>query len=322
VLLARGVNGPGGAGQSQRRKTRVPSLPHEALLLLFRNRPTLAAEFLREVLHESVPSFKQTEIVSIDVTEVIPAERRADLVVLFKAKGGPVLAVIVEAHLHRREEKRYAWPVYVAGVRARYRCPTWLLVVTIDPKLVRWCSKPIELGHPGLVLSPLVVGPAGVPVITDAKQARATPELAVLSAMAHGRSKAAKAIGKAFFEAAAGLDPERAAIYSDLVVASLNEAARRSLEAMMKGGYEFQSELVRKWVNKGAEEGKLEGKLEGLLEAKAQDVLAVLEARKLEVPAEVRERVLASTDLAELDRWIRRAAVVSEARQLFESGSS
>ena len=48
----------------------------------------------------------------------------------------------------------------------------------------------------------------------------------------------------------------------------------------------------------------------------------VLEARGLEVPADVRERVLASTDQAELDRWIRRAAVVSDARQLFENTSS
>jgi hypothetical protein len=32
----------------------------------------------------------------------------------------------------------------------------------------------------------------------------------------------------------------------------------------------------------------------------------------------VRERILGSTDLAELDRWVRRAAVISEASQLFE----
>lgn len=72
----------------------------------------------------------------------------------------------------------------------------------------------------------------------------------------------------------------------------------------MKSGYVFQSEFARSYVAKGK------------IEAKAQDVLAILEARRLDVPAEVRERVLASTDLAELDRWIRQAAVVSDAREL------
>ena len=113
----------------------------------------------------------------------------------------------------------------------------------------------------------------------------------------------------AFLAAAAGLDEERRAVYGDMVLSSLNEAARRKLEAMMKSGYQFQSEFARSYVAKGREEGQLE--------AKAQDVLAFLEARGLEIPADVRERVLACTDLAELNRWIRRAAVVGSARELF-----
>ncbi len=98
--------------------------------------------------------------------------------------------------------------------------------------------------------------------------------------------------------------------------------ARRTLEAMMKSGYEFQSEFARSYVAKGVEKGREEGMREGTLKTKAHDVLAVLEARGLEVPAEVRERVLVSTDLAELDRWIRRAAVVSDARELLVTTGS
>jgi hypothetical protein len=51
-------------------------------------------------------------------------------------------------------------------------------------------------------------------------------------------------------------------------------------------------------------------------------VIAVLEARGLEVPDDVRERVLGSAELAELDRWIRRAAVVSAAGELFATTAS
>ncbi|WP_437854662.1 hypothetical protein [Sorangium sp. So ce363] len=173
-------------------------------------------------------------------------------------------------------------------------------------------------GHPGWTLTPLVLGPQGVPVVTDAEQAKAAPEVAVLSAMAHGQSEAAVAIGEAFFAAAPGLDEERRAVYGDLVLSSLNAAARRKLEAMMKSGYQFQSEFARGYVAKGREEGIREG----TLKTKAHDVLAILEARGLEVPVEVRERVLASTDLDELDRWIRRAAVISDARELLATAGS
>jgi hypothetical protein len=87
---------------------------------------------------------------------------------------------------------------------------------------------------------------------------------------------------------------------------------------MMKSGYQFQSEFARSYVAKGREEGMREG----TLKTKAQAVLAFLDARGLEVPAEVREHVLASTDIDELDRWIRRAAVISDARELLATTGS
>ena len=86
----------------------------------------------------------------------------------------------------------------------------------------------------------------------------------------------------------------------------------------MKSGYQFQSEFARSHIAKGREEGFREGSIV----AKAQDVLACLEARGLEVPVEVRDRVLASTDLDELDRWIRRAAIISDARELLATTGS
>ncbi len=295
----------------------MPSLTHEALLLLFRNRPTLAAEFLRDTLGAPVPRFTEARIESADLTEVVPIEHHADLVVLL-LDGRPVLAIVVEAQLSRDPDKEYSWPAYLVAVHSRHRCRVCLLVVTTDQAIATWCAEPIDLGPPRWVLEPYVLGPNAVPRITEPAEARARPEVAVLSAMAHGRSEAGLSIAIAALAAAAGLDQEQQRLYVDVVLSSLNEAAKRSLEAMMKGGYEYQSEFARTYVAKGRQEGKVEG----VLEAKAQAVITFLEARGLEVPADVRERVLASTDLAELDRWIRRAAVVSEATQLFESTTS
>ncbi|XXY44926.1 hypothetical protein WME91_33500 [Sorangium sp. So ce269] len=302
----------------------MPSVTHEALVELFKNRPRLAAEMLQDALGQPVPAFTEARVESSDFTEIVPSDRRADVIVvlLVGEQQRPAMAIVVEVQLGVDPDKPYVWPVYVTQTRARHRCPAWLLAVTVDAEIARWCARPIEMGHPGWMLTPLVLGPAGVPVVTDAEQAKAAPEVVVLSAMAHGQGEAGEAIGVAFLAAAPGLDEERRAVYGDLVLSSLNAAARRTLEAMMKSGYEFQSEFARSYVAKGMEKGRQEGRQEGSVETKAHDVLAVLEARGLEVPAAVRERVLANTDLAELDRWLRRAAVVSDARELLATAGS
>src|SRR6187402_3127281 len=89
-----------------------------------------------------------------------------------------------------------------------------------------------------------------VPVVTDPAEAARRPELAVLSAMAHGASELGAAIAAAVLPAIQGLDEERARFYGDLVYNALNDAARRALEAMMKG-YEYQSDFAKKYVALG-----------------------------------------------------------------------
>ena len=139
-------------------------MTHEGLRALFVNRPTLAAEMLRDVFGEKVPSFHEARIKSTDLTEIVPADRRTDvLVVLDDEQERPVLGIVVEVQLHRDPDKPYVWPAYVSQARAQHRCSTWLMVVTIEPEMVGWCSRPIEMGHPGWVLKPLVLGPAAQP---------------------------------------------------------------------------------------------------------------------------------------------------------------
>ena len=45
----------------------MPSQPHEALLLLFRNRPTLAAELLCDALHVALPAFTEARLDSAEI---------------------------------------------------------------------------------------------------------------------------------------------------------------------------------------------------------------------------------------------------------------
>ncbi len=192
-----------------------PSVEHDAVLMLFRNRPTLAAELLRDSLHIPVPEFDHVRIADAALGELVPTEYRADLVLLLEGAS---------------------------------------------------------LG------------------------ARRSPERAVLSAMVHGQDDDAVEIAQAALTAASGLDDERARLYADLVLRSVHAGARAILEALMASGkYEYQSDFARKYVAQGEAEGR------------AHSVLHVLEVRGIDVPGDVRERILSCSDVATLDAWLERA---------------
>lgn len=288
----------------------MPSLSHEALLLLFRNRPELAPELLREALGVELPAYTEVRVESADLTDVVPAEYRADLVVLL-VDGKPVFAIVVEVQLARDERKRFTWPVYLTGLRARFECEATVLVVTPTMDVARWAAEPIELG-PGGTLRPLVLGPDAVPVVVDKSRAKAEPELALLSVMAHGKGEVDRAVQIAL-AAVAGVelisDESLFVLYSDLIDAALSEAARKAFQ-MLPQGYQFQSETIRKSIE--------QGRVEGRAAEKAAAVLDVLDARGLAVTDAQRERILGTKDLETLTLWVRRAATVATVDALFE----
>jgi hypothetical protein len=292
----------------------MPSFRHEGLVELFRNRPVMAAEMLREALGVSIPTFTEVRIEPADLSDIVPRELRADLVVLL-VDDKPVLVIVVEAQLQTDPKKRFAWPGYLVGARLRYGCSASVLVVSPDAVVAAWCAETILLGPCGSTVQPLVLGPGAVPVVKDAPLAKERPELAVLSAMAHGRSEeVGLQVALAALTASAGLDPERSALYADLVLSALSEAVRRTLEKEMTiRNYEYQSDFARKYFAQGVQQGAAE--------AKAKAVLEVFDARGLPVPEEVRQRVLATTDLPTLDHWLRRAVLVASASELFEKAS-
>jgi hypothetical protein len=230
---------------------RVPSFLHEILVDLFRERPALAAELLRVCAGIQLPGVT-AELASIDLSQVAPAEYRSDaLSVLRDLTGAAAAAVIAEVQLGIDADKLRTWPLYVAAARARLGCPVTLLVLAPDPAVARWASQSIELGHPGFTLRPVVVGYGQIPRIREAAAARAAPELAVLSVMAHPELETAEAASAGLAE----LPEERQKLYWDLICSCLPELARRALEARMIKGYEYQSDFARKYFGQGVEQG-------------------------------------------------------------------
>jgi len=293
-------------------------MAHEVLVDLFKNRPSLGAELLTEALGVVLPAYTEARLVSIDLTQIRPAEYRADVVVLLLGDDVPLWVLIVEVQLGIDNDKRFTWAEYTMGARAKHRCPVGLLVVAPDPDVAAWCAAPIETGIPGFVLRPPVLGRANVPVVMSSSEAARRPELAVLSAMAHGQSEQGAAIAAAVLPAIRELDDDKARFYGDLVLNSLNEAARRTLETMMKN-YEYQSDFAKKYVAQGRAEGRAEGEAQGRAEGQAlgraeeagRAVLTALRVRGIVVPAADRERILAEKDPTRLERWLERAIVAA-----------
>ena len=238
----------------------MPSQLHESHLFLFRNQPALAADLIRGALGVTLPSYAEARVTSAELTEVQPPEYRADMVVELW-QGVPVYGIVVEVQLGADDRKHFAWPAYVANLRARLKCPVSLLVVTADDAVARWAARSMHID--GLNrFTPYVLGPSAVPQVAEEADARENPELAVLSAMAHGRDsdpQRAIKIALAAHKASVGLDGDRSKIYCDLIISSLGEAARHALKSMDARTYVYQSELARDCIAQGLAEGLAKG---------------------------------------------------------------
>jgi hypothetical protein len=54
----------------------MPSLLHEGILALVREKPAFAAELLREVLHVPVPAFTSARLAEATLNDLVPTEYR------------------------------------------------------------------------------------------------------------------------------------------------------------------------------------------------------------------------------------------------------
>ncbi|GAA1517479.1 hypothetical protein GCM10009827_035570 [Dactylosporangium maewongense] len=315
----------------------MPTHLHETLIEMFRVRPVLAAEILDGQLHVPVPEFTEARLSPSDLTDVIPTEYRADAVVTLNDEHKTVLAVVIEVQLRKDNRKLHSWPAYVATLYARLHCPVALLVLCPDQAVADWSVAPIAIGPPGSVVTPVSLGPAQVPVVTDTDSARRHPELTILSALAHGTRPDPQPIFGAMLHAFDKIDLDHARLYYELVLSGLPPAAQRLLEDFMTTtGHQYRSDFAKGFFNSGRVEGraegliegraqgKTEGKAEGIIEGlyegmfrgKAEALLMVLRTRGVAVSDEHRALIAGCDEDAQLDTWLRRAVGAEKIQEL------
>jgi hypothetical protein len=294
---------------------RVPSQQHEILVEMFRTRPALARELLEQVAHVTV-GMGTAELAPNDLSQTQPVEYRADAVTVIRdAHGLASSAVIVEVQLHVDRDKGFTWPLYVAALRARVKCPVVLLVLTPDDGVAQWARTPIAMGHPRFELCPIVVGFAELPHILDRELARQVPELGVLSVMAHRDLAVALVVGPEIL----GQPSPMRQVYLDLIYSALPDAARRVLKELLMQKYEYQSDIVRGYVAQGREEGLAEGREQGREEGRAEvlhSALAKIVLAKLgNVPPHY-EQAWQTLNTAALEQLLVNLSVSSDASEV------
>jgi hypothetical protein len=306
----------------------MPSSEHAILVDLFRARPSLATALLRR------GGLRIARGLTAEIAEstfpVSIADTHADaLVVLRGADTKLQLVVVVEVQLAVDHDKPRRWLTYHVAAEQRHSCEAVVLVVAPDARVARWARKAHPVGPRGS-FAPLVLGPDEVPRIADLTEAERSAELTVLSLLAHRRDTDRSAL-RAAATALVAEGGDRASLYFDLLRATFGQALTRAVEDLMLNG-EPLSEWAKAHYRQGKVEGKAEGKAEGRAEGKtegkaegealgkaagkAESVLAILSARGLTFSSEEQRAILASTDLAGLDRWIARALTVRSVAEL------
>jgi hypothetical protein len=285
----------------------MPKVSHEAVVQIVRDAPSLLLDLLWPEGQGSATALHLTQTEFVDT---VLAEYRADALVLLGREDAPEAAAVIEVQLDPNALKLFRWPILLAGAFARFRCPIDLIVITLDRGVAEWARRPLVVGRlrGAMNVTPTVIGPDQIPRITDIEQARRSPGLAVLSALAHADDPEAVDIAAAALTAAHDLDSDAAALYADAIFARLGDLTRTALEQLMQTGrYEYQSDFAREYYAKGRAEGEAKGRAEGEAKGEAKAILQILELQGLTIPDDARQRILGCSDGERLDTWLRRA---------------
>ncbi|NRQ40432.1 hypothetical protein HII36_52745 [Nonomuraea sp. NN258] len=271
------------------------------------------AQALRALLGLRLPESGKARLASPDLSEAAPSICRADGALLY-GEGEDKLGVITETQRGEDHDKYWSWLEYIANFRSREKCPVCLVVICPTLRVARWAQRPIETGHPGLTLTPMVIGPHNTPLITDVAEAESNIGLAVISAITRSGDPRYGEVLATLSTALNIINSELASRYVRYITVSLTGEPQKEWGRLMAmQTFEYQGEYAESLLARGREEGEARGVVRG----EAKSVLKILEGRDIPVPDQVRDRVLSCQDETTLDGWLLRAFSVDSAEDLF-----
>ncbi|WP_129307875.1 hypothetical protein [Streptomyces sp. L2] len=291
---------------------------HEASHRIFQDRPELLTPVF-ELLGVPLSAKASIAVLSADVTEIHPLERRVDTVLRVEPSDGDDFLLAIETQGRRDERKATSWPYYVTYLQAKFGLPVLLFVTCTDRATARWAAGPFTCEIQGWTTNcthPLVLSPDNVPVITDQRTAARNLAMATFSAITHSRNPKAPAILEALAGALQTTDAQTAVYFSGLLEIGLGDTpARQTWRKLMSFTNFFpgRGTLLEETYLDGEANGAAIGEARG--EAKA--ILRFLEARGIHIPDEARTRIADCTDLDVLNRWLDRTPHAECVHDLF-----
>ncbi|MFI6118686.1 hypothetical protein ACIBCU_02280 [Streptomyces sp. NPDC051064] len=302
------------------------SAPHEAMHRIFQEYPGLFSQ-LSDVLGLQLPPLVSAELLTVDLTENEPLERRVDTLLRIRTENDGPFLLVVEAQGKKDPGKTASWPYYVTYLNNRYRLPVLLLVICQDHATAAWAARPLTIGlpqWPTVTTRPLVAGPHNMPVITNVAEARKDLVLATLSAITHADNPDVDAILKTMSVALRDAPESLVEPLVEFIAQGLgNRPAAQQWRNLVAVDLSFYtSPLSEEIRDEGRAEGRAEGREKGHAEGQAEALLLILEARGIGITDATRERISACGDPDLLRRWLVRAAFVAASDEIFDEETS
>ncbi|MFF4832472.1 hypothetical protein [Streptomyces sp. NPDC001315] len=287
---------------------------HEASHRIFQDRPELLTPVF-DLLGVPMSAKASVAVLSADVTEIQPLERRVDTVLRVEPSDGDHFLLAIETQGRRDKRKVTSRPYYVTYLQEKFCLPVLLLVTCQDRPTARWATGPFTCEVRGWTTQsahPLVLGPDNVPMITDQRTAGRNLAMATFSAITHSRNPNATAILEALVGALKTTDTETAQYFGGLLEIGLGDTPARQTWRKLMGFTNF-------FPGRGTilEEVYLDGEAKGEARGEAKAILRFLEARCISVPDDARERIAGCTDLDLLNRWLDRTPHAECVHDLF-----
>ena len=178
------------------------------------------------------------------------------------------------------------------------------MVIALNDDVARWSRKPFEIGHPGLELVPVVVGPDEIPIIDTVDDATGNLEMTILSALAHSSGPGGKKILAALEIALLDLPPDEAVEYASYTLSILEDEARGHMEALMAAQtYDYQSRWIEKFRAEGEKRGREEGLEQGAVNHAQKVLRTLIAARGFQLSSDLESMVSECEDADQLDHW-------------------
>ncbi|MEV6161221.1 hypothetical protein AB0L71_04730 [Streptomyces sp. NPDC052052] len=292
------------------------SSSHEAMHRIFQEYPGLFSR-VSEVLGVTIGPPASATVMPTDLTENRPLERRVDTLLRIDMEDGQSYLLAIEAQGKKDPDKPVSWMYYLSYLQAKYKLPPMLLVVCQDRATAEWAARPFTAGHPQspvLTLHPLVAGPHNMPVIKDVAEARKDLALATLATITHADNPDVDAILKTLSAALRDVPETIANPIVELTAQGLgNRPAAQQWRNLVAVDLSFYKSPL-------SEEIRDEGRAEGRAESLAYAILEVFERRGIDIPDEVRERIIRCDDPQPMYPWFSRAFTAVAAADIFTEG--